>query len=112
MSFFTSPSELLTFTVNKLIRHFLETIPIAQQEHDLIIGHEVTGWVTKRVARKVGLNPERVFGTHPRFGNTVSASLPLGLAVAESEGRLKRGMRVLLLMGSAGVTTGVGSFEY
>ena len=112
MSFFTSPAELITFTITKLIRHFLETAPIAEQEHDLIIGHEVTGWVTKRVARGAGLDPERVFETHPRFGNTVAASLPLGLAVAESEGRLKRGMRVLLLMGSAGVTTGLGSFEY
>ncbi len=112
MSFFTSPAELFTFTISKLIGHFRETPPIALQEHDLIIGHAVSGSATTRVARKLGLDPARVFETHSRFGNTVSASLPLGLAIAESEGRLKRGMRVLLLMGSAGVTTGLGSFEY
>ncbi len=112
MSFFTSPAELFAFTINKLIGHFRETLPIAEKDHDLIIGHAVSGSATHRVVRKLGLDPGRVFETHPRFGNTVSASLPLGLAVAESEGRLKRGMRVLLLMGSAGVTTGLGSVEY
>ena len=112
MSFFTSPAELFTFTISKLIGHFRETPPFAEKDHDLIIGHAVSGFATDRVARKLGLDPDRVFETHPRFGNTVSASLPLGLAVAEQEGRLKRGMQVLLLMGSAGVTTGLGSVEY
>ncbi len=112
LAFFTSPAELFTFTINKLIGHFRETAPIAEKDHDLIIGHAVSGFATDRVVRKLGLDPDRVFETHPRFGNTVSASLPLGLAVAEKEGRLKRGMQVLLLMGSAGVTTGLGSLEY
>lgn len=112
MSFFTCPAELFAFTISKLIGHFRETPPIAEREHDLIIGHAVSGFATKKVAHTLGLDTNRVFETHPRFGNTVSASLPLGLAVAESEGRLTRGMRVLLLMGSAGVTTGLGSFEY
>ena len=112
LSFFTSPAELFTFTINKLIGHFRETMSIAEKEYDLIIGHAVSGFATERVVRKLGLDPGRVFETHPRFGNTVSASLPLGLAVAEKEGRLQRGMQVLLLMGSAGVTTGLGSLEY
>jgi 3-oxoacyl-[acyl-carrier-protein] synthase III len=112
MSFFTAPSELLSFTIRKLVSHFRETDSLATRFHDLVVGHAVSVSSTARAVALMGLDPERVFDTHARFGNTVSASLPLGMAVAESEGRLARGMQVLLVMGSAGVTTAFSSFRY
>jgi len=112
MSFFTVPAELLSFTIRKLVAHVKETSPVASKVHDIVIGHAVSNSSTARVVKMLGLEPDSVFETHSRFGNTVSASLPLALAVAEAEGRLRRGMRVMLLMGSAGVTTALGSFEY
>jgi 3-oxoacyl-[acyl-carrier-protein] synthase III len=112
MSFFTAPGELLSFTVRKLVSHFRESQTLAGKVHDIVIGHAVSVASTAKAVRLMGLDPTRVFETHNRFGNTVSASLPLALAVAESEGRLQRGMRVLLVMGSAGVTTALASFEY
>jgi 3-oxoacyl-[acyl-carrier-protein] synthase III len=112
MSFFTMPGELLSFTVRKLVSHFKETQAIASKVHDIFIGHAVSVTSTSRVVKLLGLDPSRVFETHARFGNTVAASLPLALAVAVAEGRLVRGMRVSLLMGSAGVSTAVGSFTY
>jgi 3-oxoacyl-[acyl-carrier-protein] synthase III len=112
MSFFTVPAELLSFTIRKLVAHVRETHPVAEKVHDIVIGHAVSNSSTARVVRMLGLDPESVFETHSRFGNTVSASLPLALAVAEAEGELRRGMRVMLLMGSAGVTTALASFEY
>jgi 3-oxoacyl-[acyl-carrier-protein] synthase-3 len=112
MAFFTVPAELLSFTIRKLVAHVKETHPVASKVHDIVIGHAVSNSSTARVVKMLGLEPDSVFETHSRFGNTVSASLPLALAVAEAEGRLRRGMRVMLLMGSAGVTTALGSFEY
>ena len=112
MSFFTVPGELLTFTIRKLVGHARECHPIATKVHDILIGHAVNVPTTRKVVELLKIDPDIVFETHPRFGNTVSASLPLALAVAEAEGRLERGMRVLLLMGSAGVSTAVGSFTY
>lgn len=111
MAFFTVPGELLSFTVRKLVSHVRDS-PILTKVHDIMIGHAVNVPATQKVVRLLGIDPDIVFETHPRFGNTVSASLPLALAVAEAEGKLKRGMRVLLLMGSAGVSTAVGSFTY
>lgn len=111
-SFFTVPSELLSFTIRKLVAHFNGTQDLAGRVHDLMIGHAVSAASTFKVARLLRLPEQIVFETHSRFGNTVSASLPLGLSVAEAEGRLERGMQVLLLMGSAGVTTAICSFEY
>jgi len=112
MSFFTIPGELVSFTVKKLVAHFNETQAIAGRLHDIVISHAVSVSSHSTVIRLMNLDPSRGFETHSRFGNTVSASLPLALAVAEAEGRLERGMRVLLLMGSAGVSTALGSFTY
>ncbi len=112
MSFFTMPGELLSFTVRKLVNHFRESQAIANKVHEIVIGHAVSVGCTARVVKLLNLDPKSVFETHSRFGNTVAASLPLALAVAEAEGKLVRGMRVLLLMGSAGVSTAVGSFTY
>ena len=112
MSFFAQPAELLSFTVRNLVEHFGEAKSLLSRVHDLVVGHAVSNTCTAQVARLLNLDLSRVFETHSRFGNTVSASLPLALAVAEEEGRLQRGTRVLLLMGSAGVSTAVGSFTY
>lgn len=112
MAFFTVPAELFSFTMKKLISHIRETPVVAEKAYDLIIGHAVSRGATEKVIQLLGMDTSRVFETHHRFGNTVSASLPLALSVAEGEGRLARDMNVLLLMGSAGVTTALGAFKY
>jgi 3-oxoacyl-[acyl-carrier-protein] synthase III len=112
MRFFTAPTELLSFTIRELVAHVRESNLLSHYEHNLVIGHTVSTAVSSAIARELELDSSRVFETHGRFGNTVSASLPLALSVAEVEGRLRRGMRVLLLMGSAGVSTAVCSFVY
>jgi 3-oxoacyl-[acyl-carrier-protein] synthase III len=112
LAFFTSPGELLSFTIRKLVGHFKETREVADRVHDIVFGHSVSVSSTSKTAGLIGIDQASVFETHDRFGNTVSASLPLGMAVAEEEGRLKRGMHVLLLMGSAGVSTAMASFKY
>lgn len=112
MSFFTLPGELLSFTIKHLVQHFSETPRLVSKVHDLVVGHAVSVATTSKVAKLLKMDPSLFFETHARFGNTVSASLPLALAVAEKEGKLERDMRVLLLMGSAGVSTSVASFTY
>ena len=112
MHFFTAPTELLSFTIHKLVSHVREVNILSRYEHDIVIGHTVSTAVSSAVASQLEIDASRLFETHNRFGNTVSASLPLALSVAEMEGRLRRGMRVLLLMGSAGVSTAVCSFVY
>lgn len=111
-TFHTAPRELLSFTIRKLVGHLKEGRGVLEREHDIIIGHAVSVSTTTKVVQLLGLDPKRVFETHHRFGNTVSASLPLAMAVAEEEGRLQRGMRTLLVMGSAGVTTAYAAFTY
>jgi 3-oxoacyl-[acyl-carrier-protein] synthase-3 len=48
------------------------------------------------MARKIGLPAERVVITVDRHANTSAASIPLALAEAAADGRLKPGQIVLL----------------
>jgi 3-oxoacyl-[acyl-carrier-protein] synthase III len=112
LSFYTSPRELMAVATSMLGTHFNETPALRDRTYDLVIGHEVSLPMTKMVTKLLNIDPGIVFSTHSRFGNTVSASLPLNISVAEEEGRLKRGMQVLLAMGSAGVTSAFCAFRY
>ena len=64
------------------------------------------------IASKLRLPYERYVSTHAQFGNTVSATVPLGMSIALSDGRFKRGDRVLVLVGASGVTVGLASFTF
>jgi 3-oxoacyl-[acyl-carrier-protein] synthase III len=112
LRFYTRPGELLSFTIKKLVHHFKSLENCWNKAYDLIVGHAVSVSSTSTVANLLSFDVNKVFETHARFGNTVSCSLPLGLAAAEEIGKLKRGMDVLLVMGSAGVTTAFCTFNY
>jgi 3-oxoacyl-[acyl-carrier-protein] synthase III len=64
------------------------------------------------VAGKLDLDIARHYELFPRYGNTVSAALPLGMSLAQDEGRLRRGDRVLMIVGGAGLSTALGTFVF
>ncbi len=80
--------------------------------YDMTFGHATSLPTTRRVAKALGLDMAKHFEIFPRFGNTVSASIPLAMSVALEEGRLERGARVLLIAGSAGLTTAFCTFRF
>jgi 3-oxoacyl-[acyl-carrier-protein] synthase-3 len=68
--------------------------------------------MTRYIARETGVELDRVRLCHGRFANTVSASIPLAMSHALRDGGLRDGRRVLLMLASAGITTGLASFTY
>jgi 3-oxoacyl-[acyl-carrier-protein] synthase III len=56
--------------------------------------------------RRLGLREESVVLNIDRYGNTSAASIPLALADAEADGRLREGSLVLLTGVGAGMTFG------
>jgi len=55
---------------------------------------------------------DRIYTIHSQFGNVVSASVPLAMARAAEQGRLRHGDRVLVGVASAGVSTAWARFRY
>lgn len=79
---------------------------------DLFMFHQANARITRALGERLGLDPERVVDCIERLGNSSAATLPLGLAVAERDGRLHPGDRVLLGAFGAGFTFGGGVIEW
>jgi 3-oxoacyl-[acyl-carrier-protein] synthase III len=110
LEFFSFGSALFRSAFTKLIEHHRHDPVLKNFKPDMTFGHAASDRMTERVATQLGLGA--VYLTHARFGNTVSASIPLGMAEAIREGGLIPGMNVLLGCGSAGTTTGWACFRY
>jgi 3-oxoacyl-[acyl-carrier-protein] synthase-3 len=71
---------------------------------DWFVPHQANKRIIDGSAHKLGIAPEKVVITVDRHGNTSAASIPLALAEASSDGRIKRGDLVLLEAMGGGFT--------
>jgi 3-oxoacyl-[acyl-carrier-protein] synthase-3 len=76
------------------------------EDVDLFVFHQANARILRAVGERLGVGPERVVDYVGRYANTSAAALPLALATAEGEGRLRAGMRVLLAAFGAGLVWG------
>ncbi len=72
----------------------------------LFVPHQANLRIISAVGKRLGIPDERVFVNLSRYGNTSAASIPIALAEARAQGRLKRGDLVLLAAFGAGLTWG------
>ncbi|MDF2996890.1 MAG: 3-oxoacyl-(acyl-carrier-protein) synthase [Xanthobacteraceae bacterium] len=76
------------------------------QSLDWFVPHQANRRIIDASATKFGIAQEKVVMTVDRHGNTSAASIPLALAVAVADGRIKRGDVVLLEAMGGGFTWG------
>ncbi|TMC48204.1 MAG: ketoacyl-ACP synthase III [Chloroflexi bacterium] len=81
-------------------------------EVEHIVPHQANLRIVEAAARRLGVPMERVVWNGDRLGNTSAASIPLALADADAEGRLRRGDRVVCLAFGAGATWGGVALEW
>jgi 3-oxoacyl-[acyl-carrier-protein] synthase III len=79
---------------------------ITAQDLDWFVPHQANKRIIDASARKLGIAEEKVVITVDRHGNTSAASVPLALAVAVKDGRIKKGDLVLLEAMGGGFTWG------
>src|SRR5207302_216023 len=80
--------------VARMTEATLEALALASRavaEVDLFVYHQANSRIIRAVGAELGLPPDRVADYVPRFGNTSAATLPIALALAEEEGRLRPG---------------------
>ncbi|MEU9719879.1 beta-ketoacyl-ACP synthase III [Streptomyces sp. NPDC047976] len=76
------------------------------EDVDRLVPHQANARITGFVARRLGVPDDRHLSNVERVGNTGAASIPLLLAQAAADGRLKPQHRVLLTAFGAGLTWG------
>ena len=75
-------------------------------EIDWFVPHQANKRIIDGSAHKLGISPEKVVITVDRHGNTSAASIPLALADAVADRRIKRGNLILLEAMGGGFTWG------
>lgn len=81
-------------------------------DFDLIIPHQASLPGLELMRRRLGVSKDAWFTFAERVGNTVAASIPMGLHFALEQGRLRRGDRALLLGTAAGFAVGGVALEF
>jgi 3-oxoacyl-[acyl-carrier-protein] synthase-3 len=73
---------------------------------DWLVPHQANKRIIDASAKKLHIAPQKVVLTVDRHGNTSAASIPLALATAADDGRIKRGDLVMLEAMGGGFTWG------
>lgn len=71
---------------------------------DVFIPHQANIRIMDAAAKRLGLDDSRVYANVARYGNTSAASIPLALAEARMEGRLKPGDTLAMVGFGAGLS--------
>jgi 3-oxoacyl-[acyl-carrier-protein] synthase-3 len=79
---------------------------IKQDQIDLFFFHQANLRINQYVAKSLGIPEEKTVNNIHKYGNTTAATIPLLLAEAERDGRLRRGMKVALVAFGSGFTWG------
>ena len=82
--------ELAERTFEKGTRH-LGWGPDPMDEY---IVHQVSAIHTEKMARKLGIDPDKIFRTYPEFGNIGPAAVPITLSKSLEAGRIHKGTRI------------------
>jgi 3-oxoacyl-[acyl-carrier-protein] synthase-3 len=84
----------------------LDECGLTVEDVDVYVPHQANVRIIDHAARKLGFPEEKVVVNVDRYGNTSSGSIPLALADAAADGRLKPGKLVLMTGMGAGLTWG------
>jgi 3-oxoacyl-[acyl-carrier-protein] synthase-3 len=107
--------EVFRHAVQKLADVVDETLTangLTAADIDWLVPHQANQRIIDGTGRKLGLSSEKVVSTIARHGNTSAASIPLALAEAVGDGRIKRGDLVLTEAMGGGLTWGAALLRW
>ncbi len=90
----------------------LEKANVAPGDIKLLIPHQANMRIIDALARALNFPMEKVFVNIDKLGNSSAATVPIGLAQAAEQGRVKRGDLVELVAFGGGFTWGATVFRY
>ena len=101
-------SEVYRFAVKVVSDVILE---MNDQRVDLIILHQANQRIITHVAKTLNIPIEKFYMNLDQVGNTSAASIPLAIAMAMEEKKLKKSDRILCIGFGAGLTMGAAILE-
>jgi 3-oxoacyl-[acyl-carrier-protein] synthase-3 len=88
------------------VRHTFDETGLSGSDIDWFVPHQANRRIIDATAHKLGIDEDRVVVTVDKHGNTSAASIPLALAQAHGDGRIRPGQLVLIEAMGGGFTWG------
>ena len=107
--------ETYRFATKTMATTALESIRrsgLQPDDIDLFIPHQANLRIIEAVAKGLNLPMDKMFVNLDKYGNTSAASVPIALAEAVNEGRVKVGDNVTIVAFGAGFTSGAVTIEW
>jgi 3-oxoacyl-[acyl-carrier-protein] synthase-3 len=107
--------EILNFTIDvvpKCVREVLLKHNMTMEDIDLFVFHQANRYILDYLRRKLKIPEEKFYINIKGIGNTVSATIPIALSMAQAEGRLKSGNKVMLVGFGVGLSWGATIIEW
>ena len=79
---------------------------------DWVVPHQANRRILEGVAKKTGIDEDKIVMTLAQHGNTSAASIPLAFDAALKDGRIKRGQMILMEAMGGGFTWGATLARY
>jgi 3-oxoacyl-[acyl-carrier-protein] synthase-3 len=101
--------EVFKFATRILVKSaedIMERCGVTIDDVDVYVPHQANMRIIDHATKKLGVPSEKVVINVDRYGNTSSGSIPLALADAAQDGRLRPGKLVLMTGMGAGLTWG------
>ncbi len=92
--------------ITDVIHSAFDATGTTSEDLDWLVPHQANRRIIDGSAKKLGIPPEKVVITVDQHGNTSAASIPLAIAAAAGDGRIKKGDLVMLEAMGGGFTWG------
>lgn len=93
-------------TVTRSIQNVVESSGLPFSEIDYLIPHQSNERIIELFTSRLKFDPEKVMVNLDRYGNTSAAAIPIALADAADQGKIKDGDHIVLAGFGAGMTWG------
>ncbi len=114
-SIWMAGAEVMKFAVKAMdgaATAVLEKAGLSFDDIDLIVPHQANKRIIDGAAKRMGVPTEKIFSNLERCGNTSSASIPVALAEAVAEGKVKSGDKVIIVGFGGGLTWGAALLQF
>jgi 3-oxoacyl-[acyl-carrier-protein] synthase III len=112
---YMSGNEVFKFAVrvmNSASDTVLQKAGLTKDDIDFLVPHQANYRIIESAMRRLGLSEDKVVVNLDRYGNMSSASIPVALDEAVSEGRIKEGDTLVLVGFGGGLTWAASAMKW
>jgi 3-oxoacyl-[acyl-carrier-protein] synthase-3 len=96
--------KFATRIMDRTVRDLMHKVGWTSEQIDLFVPHQANIRIIESAAKSLGIPMEKVFTNLEHYGNTSAASIPIAIAEAAEQGRLRPNDKVVMIGFGAGLT--------